>query len=159
MKFSTGHCYCAHARARERERERERERKRESELSVSPEFPRTKNQNMKNASRDSPQFSFGDLISFNNHLSFPSCPRPITEKTTQLPLFSGEAKSRRVSRLQPPYNMYLSVRFARARQRITRSAPISLALSRNARDATTCSSSEATKANPTIAAFRQQAQQ
>lgn len=62
----------------------------------------TKNQNMRNASRDSLQFSFGDLISFNNHSSFSSCLCSITEKTT-LSLFSDEAKSQRVSRLQLQY--------------------------------------------------------
>lgn len=57
-----------------------------------------KNQSTRSASRDSPQFSFGDLISFNNHSSFPPCLRPIvTEKTT---LFADEEKSQRVSRSQ-----------------------------------------------------------
>lgn len=79
----------------------------------------TKNQSMRNGSRDNLQFSFDDLISFNNHSSFPSCLRSIIRKTT-LPLFSDKAKCLWVPRLQLSYNMYLSLRSTRIRERITK---------------------------------------
>jgi hypothetical protein len=93
---------------------------------------------MKNASRDSPQFSFGDLISFNNHLSFPSCSPSYHGKDNVAVVLRRSEISEGISVAARLCNMYLFVRFARARQRITASAPISLALSRNARNATTC---------------------